>query len=833
MRQVWPLPGGVHPPENKHQSTQQGITEALLPSKVILPLQQHIGAPAEPVVAVGDKVKTGQVIAEPNGFVSAPVHASISGTVVAVTDHSIPHPSGMSDRCIVIESDNQDQWVPLTPLQDYTSVKPAELIEHIRQAGITGLGGAGFPTGAKLKARGENKITTLIINGTECEPYITADDMLMRERADQIISGVQILCHLLQPNECIVGVEDNKPQAIAAMESAAKGTSIEVASFPTKYPSGGEKQLIYILTGKEVPSGSLPADIGIICQNVGTAAAIHDAVILGKPLVSRVTTLAGQALNTPKNLEVRLGTLISELLPQAGLVDSPFNRLVMGGPMMGFTLEGHTIPIVKTTNCLIAATAEEFPAAPPAQACIRCGMCDQACPASLLPQQLYWFSQSKDHEMLKHHNLFDCIECGACSFVCPSAIPLVQYYRSSKGEIRHQEAMQQKAEHSKMRFEARQARLEKAAQEKEAKRKANAEKAAKLKAGKAQPKDDVQAAIDRAKTKKAAGTSPRPKASLSPAQKQLKIQLATVNAQIKKTQRQLEQTKQQEQDTSKIEQDLALLNGQLKQLEASLQQTKTTVETAEKPAKPKPSAEEKALKIKLAMANAALKKAKRAIEQAGETSDIAGFEQEITTQQTIITEAEAKLAKLSSQKPSIPQPSAEPTKPVKKKPSVKDEHHKKLSIELAMTKAALKKSERNYAKAAEAGSEQEEALQTEVSTNQQAVKEAEAALNAYLAKQDETSPTPAAEQNNTEDNPAKPTKKKTPLDEGEKKLKIQLAMAKANAKKAKRTLEQAQAEGKTDLAELTTAVTQAEQELASTEQALADYLANKAPETEV
>ncbi|MDE1460415.1 electron transport complex subunit RsxC [Spartinivicinus poritis] len=827
MRKVWSLPGGVHPPENKHQSTQQSITEALLPSKVVLPLQQHIGAPAEPVVAVGDQVKTGQIIAQPNGFVSAPVHASISGTVVAVTDHPIPHPSGMSDQCIVIESDGKDEWQPLNPVTNYTSVNPAELIEHIRQAGITGLGGAGFPTGAKLKARGENKVSTLIINGTECEPYITADDMLMRERAEQIVSGVQILCHLLQPNECIIGIEDNKPQAIAAMESATKGSTIQVASFPTKYPSGGEKQLIYILTGKEVPSGSLPADIGIICQNVGTAAAIHDAVIVGKPLVSRVTTLTGQALSTPKNLEVRLGTLIAELLPQAGLVDSPFNRLVMGGPMMGFTLENQAIPVVKTTNCLIAATAEEFPPAPPAQACIRCGMCDQACPASLLPQQLYWFSQSKDHEMLKHHNLFDCIECGACSFVCPSAIPLVQYYRASKGEIRHQEAMQQKAEHSKMRFEARQTRLERVAQEKEAKRKANAAKAAKLKASKAQPKDDAQAAIDRAKAKKAAGASASSKAPLSPAQKQLKIQLATVNAQIKKTQRQLEQAKEQEQDTNKLEQDLTLLNDQLKQLESSLQQAESTVDATEQPAKPKPSAEEKALKIKLAMANAALKKAKRAIDQAGEGEDIISFEQELAAQQKIVSDTEAELAKLSSQEPTP----AEPPKPVKKKPAVKDEQHKKLSIELAMAKAALKKSERSYAKAAEAGSEQEEALKAEVAANQQIVNQTEDALNSYLTSQAEKHP--SAQQTIPENKATKPAKKKTPLDEAEKKLKIQVAMAKANAKKAKRSLKQAEAEGQANLAELTQATSQAEQELATAEQALADYLASKAPETEV
>lgn len=508
MRKIWTFHGGIHPAENKHQSVRTPIADAGVPPELVLPLSQHIGAPSKPVVAPGDTVLKGQLIAEPVGLVSVPLHAPTSGTVSAIEQRQIAHPSGLTAPCIVIASDGRDQWVEHQGVADYRQMERADLLACIRNAGIAGMGGAGFPSAVKLAVRPGRQIETLIINGTECEPYITADDMLMRERAGQIVEGTQILAHLLSPGEIIIGVEDNKPESIAALQAAAAGTDIQVVVFPTKYPSGGERQLIEILTGKQVPSGGLPANVGIVCHNVGTAAAIRDAVIEGRPLISRVTTVTGESVAEPQNFEVLLGTPMAYLLEKAGYQAARNNRLVMGGPMMGFTVPDAGVPIVKTTNCILAPTESELPTPMPAQACIRCGMCAEACPASLLPQQLYWFAQGQEWEKAEQHNLFDCIECGACSYVCPSNIPLVQYYRASKAEIQQIRRDAEKSEHSRGRFEARQQRLEREAAEKEAKRAARkkaAEEKARLAAEQGSSGEDpIQAAIERAKAKKAA-----------------------------------------------------------------------------------------------------------------------------------------------------------------------------------------------------------------------------------------------------------------------------------------------------------------------------------------
>ncbi|QFU74862.1 electron transport complex subunit RsxC [Halioglobus maricola] len=508
MRKIFDFHGGIHPAENKHQSVRTPIASAGIPDQLILPLSQHIGAPAAPVVSVGDKVLKGQVIAEPAGFVSVPLHAPSSGTIAAIEDRQIAHPSGRAARCIVIDTDGQDEWVPLQGTPEYDSLEKAELISLIRNAGIAGMGGAGFPSAVKLSVKPGTHIETLILNGTECEPYITADDILMRERAEHIIAGARILTHLVAPGETLIGVEDNKPEGISALQQAAEGTDIQIVVFPTKYPSGGEKQLIEILTGKQVPSGGLPSDVGIVCQNVGTAVAIRDAVLEGKPLVSRITTVTGESVAEPQNFETLIGTPMSHLLARAGYAPDKNNRLIMGGPMMGFTVPQAEVPIVKTTNCVLAPTEAELPTPPPAQACIRCGTCSEACPASLLPQQMFWFAQGQEFEKLEQHNLFDCIECGACSYVCPSHIPLVQYYRASKADILQQRKDAEKSEYSLKRFEARQERLAREEAEKEAKRAARkkaAEAKAKLAAEQgATEEDPIQAAIERAKAKKAA-----------------------------------------------------------------------------------------------------------------------------------------------------------------------------------------------------------------------------------------------------------------------------------------------------------------------------------------
>lgn len=584
-RPIWDIPGGIHPPQRKSLSLQTNLQDGPIPEELVLPIGQHIGAPAEPIVVVGEHVLKGQKIAEAKGFVSAPLHAPSSGEITAIETLPIAHPSGMNGTCIVIKTDGLDEWIDHQGVADFKLLPAHELVNRIRDAGITGLGGAGFPTSVKLSPQNTDNIHTLIINGVECEPYITADDILMREKADDIVTGISIIAHILQPREILIGVEDNKPLAIKALTEASRianldnDISVEVVTLPTKYPSGGEKQLIQILTGKEIPSGGIPADLGIVSQNVGTVAAVAKAIIHGEPLISRITTLTGEGLSSPQNLEVLLGTRFADLLDFCGVDNNKLGRLIMGGPMMGFTVDTDQVSILKTTNCILVPSKEELTDAPPAQACIRCGHCEEACPVSLLPQQLYWFSQGKEFEKLQSHNLFDCIECGACSYVCPSNIPLVQYYRSSKGEIRLQEQANIKSERSKQRFDFRQERLQKEADAKEAKRKARAEAAAKTQAAKKaaaesgettkDPKADaIAAAVERAKAKKAAKTAAaengsasnaetntetntekpakKAKPQLTEEQKQLKMEVALAKAAVKKLQRTMDQENPQQ-----------------------------------------------------------------------------------------------------------------------------------------------------------------------------------------------------------------------------------------------------------------------------------------------
>ena len=480
LRKLTPTPGGVHPPENKAQSLALPQENLASPPEIILPLSQHLGAPAQAVVAVGDKVKQGQLVAAAQGNISANVHASISGTVSAIESRPIAHPSGMSDTCIVITNDYLNESVEYLPCVNFRQLHTAEIMQRIEAAGVVGMGGAGFPTTVKLQAK--QKISTLIINATECEPYITADDSLMRNAADDVLGAIGLLDYILaEPTEILIAIEDNKPEAIAQMRETATASGnnrIEIVVLPTKYPSGGEKQLIQMLTGKELSNGQLPADFGIICQNIATVVAAYYAVVKGEPLIKRIVTVAGNALARQQNLVIPIGTPIEFVLMQQGLNEKNLSRLVMGGPMMGFTLTDTNVPVVKTTNCLLALDKEESPPQQPAMACIRCGMCAEACPASLLPQQLYWYARAQDQEKLQAYNLFDCIECGACSYACPSHIPLVQYYRSAKAEIRITQLEKQHSDRARQRFEFHKQRVE---AEKEARAEAKriaAEKAA-------------------------------------------------------------------------------------------------------------------------------------------------------------------------------------------------------------------------------------------------------------------------------------------------------------------------------------------------------------------
>lgn len=477
---IFEFPGGIHPPENKVQSMQLPLGNLPIPSQLIIPLNQHIGAPAKAIVNVGDKVLAGQLIAIANGTFSANIHASSSGIISAIGNFILPHPSGMSGECITITTDGKHDFIATETCTNFLAEDRLALIDKIRAAGVAGLGGAGFPTSVKLSIKSTQKIDTLIINGAECEPYITADDMLMQVRADEIIAGTFLLSHILHnPKRLVIAVEDNKPNAIVALQSALQNYSeqkpeqaatIEVISIPTKYPSGGAKQLIQIITGREIPHGHHSADIGASCINVGTAVAAWRAVRFGEPLISRVTTFVGESLSTQRNIDVLIGTPIDYVLQHHGFDPAKASRVIMGGSMMGFTLHDLRAPLIKTTNCILAPSKKEAPTPPPAQACIRCGLCSEACPASLLPQQLFWYAQAEDTDRLQAHNLFDCIECGACSYVCPSKIPLVQYYRAAKGSIRQHVADKEKADRSRQRFEFRQLRIEKEEAEKEAKR---------------------------------------------------------------------------------------------------------------------------------------------------------------------------------------------------------------------------------------------------------------------------------------------------------------------------------------------------------------------------
>ncbi len=521
IRKLFKFPGGVHPPQHKAETASAPIGRAALPERLILPLHQHIGEAAEPLVAVGEPVLKGQKIAKARGYVSAPVHASSSGTVVAIEPRPIAHPSGLSDTCIVIEPDGRDQWIERTPVEDYTALDASELRNIIRNAGIVGLGGAGFPTYIKLNPAAGKAIETLIINGVECEPYITCDDRLMRERPAEIVAGIAIIRHALGARQVIVAIEDNKPEAFAAMREAAREHDFEVVQVPTCYPQGGEKQLIHTLTGRECPSDGLPLHVGIVVQNVATAAAVHRAVERGEPLISRIVTVTGDAVPERRNLEVAIGTPVEALLEQCGGTTEALDRIIMGGPMMGFALHHRDVPVVKTTNCLLAATRENVAPPSPVLPCIRCGACAEACPVNLLPQQLYWYSRAKEFDHAQDYFLFDCIECGCCAYVCPSNIPLVHYYRYAKSEIWAIEKEREKAELARQRHEARQARLERAKREKEAKlakKRAALAAAKKAEAGKDSKKDEIAAAIARAKARKAAA-KPKNTDDLTPAQK--------------------------------------------------------------------------------------------------------------------------------------------------------------------------------------------------------------------------------------------------------------------------------------------------------------------------
>ncbi|WP_283150725.1 electron transport complex subunit RsxC [Silvimonas soli] len=501
----FPFHGGVHPPEHKNESTGTPIVAGPIPKQLVVPLHQSIGNIAKSLVAVGDLVLKGQMIAAADGSVSAAVHAPTSGKVVAVGPQLVPHPSGLLEHCITIESDGEDRWIERNRF-DWRNADGRAIRDYLRDMGVVGLGGAVFPSHLKIGGAKEG-LDTLVINAAECEPFITCDDMLMRERAVQIVEGIKIVQQLLQARQVLIGVEDNKPEAVDAMRAAIAVCEfpIQVVVVPTLYPSGGAKQLIKLLTNKEVPSGVRSTDLGVQCFNVATIYTIYRAMEHAEPVISRVVTLTGN-VERPGNVEALIGTPIDDLLAFAGnKADS--DAYIYGGPMMGFEIPGTDVGLSKAGNCIIAKSGALFPPKPVEMPCIRCGKCADACPAELQPMDLYWFGKSKNFGKAQERNLFDCIECGACAYVCPSNIQLVDYFRFSKSEIWSAEKLKKSADQARERHEFRIFREEREKREKAERLAAKAAQKHDAAAASSDPADaeraaKIKAAMERAAAKK-------------------------------------------------------------------------------------------------------------------------------------------------------------------------------------------------------------------------------------------------------------------------------------------------------------------------------------------
>lgn len=530
--------GGVHPPENKAQSTQLPIGKLELPATLTLPLRQHIGNLPKVLVNVGDHVLKGQLIAETEGTFSAAIHAPTSGEITDIKDAVIPHPSGLPDHCVFLKPDGKDEWIAHQG-QDWENTDRNKLVASVRLSGIVGLGGATFPTHIKLRSNGKTGIHTLVINAAECEPFITCDDMLMRERADDIVQGIKIAQYLLDAQRVLIGIEDNKPLAISAMQAATANTTFEVVVVPTLYPSGDARRLVHLLTGTEIPHDRRSTDVGIQVFNVATVHALHRYFNHGEPSISRIVSMTGNVVQ-PQNFEVLFGTPLPHIVKAAGGAKANTTHYIMGGPMMGFDLPEQNVPITKASNCIIAASPNLFSPPPQAMPCIRCARCADACPVNLQPQELYWFAKSDNFEKAREYKLFDCIECGACSYVCPSNIPLVQYYRYAKSEIIADDKAKEAANLARERNEARLARIEREKLER-AQKHAERAKATKTEPVKADTpasnanedakKAAIAAALARAKAQKLAAeqTEAAPK-NTAPQNSEIKKEIAEIDA---------------------------------------------------------------------------------------------------------------------------------------------------------------------------------------------------------------------------------------------------------------------------------------------------------------
>lgn len=497
---------GVHPDDHKRPAADAPLRALPPPARVFMPLQQHVGGAARPVVLVGQKVLKGQLLAEPQGNISAPIHAPVSGTVATIGEITAPHASGLGFTAIAIDNDFEDRWIDAEPFADPFSLPPEEIARRTAAAGIVGLGGATFPSAVKFALGRRLEVDTLIVNGGECEPYLSSDDRIMRDRADEVVDGVRIVMHAIGARQALVGIEDNKPEAITAMRKAAEGFSeVKIRPVPARYPMGSDKQLIQTLTGREVPADARAAEVGVLVHNVSTCAAVHRAVRLGQPLVERIVTVNGGAVLNPGNVFAPIGTLVSELLDFCGLKEEPA-RIILGGPMMGTPLHHARVPLVKGASGILAFDAREA-TVPKAGPCIRCGNCTRACPMGLLPLEMGAHIRAGDLDGAVKFSLSDCTSCGCCAYVCPSHIPLVQYFNHAKGELWAKERTKLRNEATKRLVEARGSRLEREAKEKA---EAAARRKAERDAAKALAAAEAARASETAMTKAAAEDQPEP-----------------------------------------------------------------------------------------------------------------------------------------------------------------------------------------------------------------------------------------------------------------------------------------------------------------------------------
>ncbi|MEH0387537.1 electron transport complex subunit RsxC [Vibrio mimicus] len=768
---LWDFPGGIHPFENKHQSNRQPIINASIPNELVLPLKQHIGKAGDLLVKVGDRVLKGQPLTQYTSTFMLPIHAPTSGVISAIEPRTVAHPSGLSELCIVLAPDHQEEWFELQPQPDYQQLSPETLLELIRQAGISGMGGAGFPTAKKLQS-GLSRTEILIINAAECEPYITADDVLMRQHANEIIQGIEIVEHILKPKLTIIGIEDNKPEAVAALQQAAQDKPMVIRVIPTKYPSGGEKQLIKILTNLEVPKGGIPADIGLLVQNVGSLQAIARAILHGEPLIRRVVTLTGDCFRKPRNVWALLGTPVQALLNEFGYkADKKLPRLIMGGPMMGFTLPHAQVPITKTANCILAPTRNELTNSDHEMACIRCGQCADACPVSLLPQQLQWHAKAQEFDKCEELNLKDCIECGACAYVCPSDIPLVQYYRQAKAEIRTRSLEAEAAERAKARFEEKKARMDRDKAERENRFKQAAEdrrKEMQQQGG----SDAIAAAIERVKAQKA---------QLEPADNSVKPAIAAAIARAKAKQAEAAQSGASEPDNS----EMAKLREERKRQARERKAEKG--EPAEAQAPTSDDANDKKSAVAAAIARAKARKAQQQDEtEQSETqqAEVAPSNDDADPKKAAVAAAIARAKARKAQQQDETEQSE--IQQAEVSPSNDDADPKKAAVAAAIARAKARKAQQQNE------TEQSETQQAEVSPSNDDADPKKAAVAAAIAR---AKARKAQQQNETEQSDAVQVEG-APSDDGSdpKKAAVAAAIARAKARKAQQQNETEQSE---------------------------------------